>query len=171
MNHRNEVPRNTYISRRHNTSRNNEEQDGSKITGKAVLIVAALIAGVGIYANVQMNHNALAGSSSPKGELVESAKKVTLGSGAILRSDPYVPDPDLDISNRLGSYDFGDAKQATVDTPEGVYVVDNSNGRWVGIKRDNIKDASIDSSSVKLDTDRDGVIWVNEQRASVTDSE
>ena len=165
MKSRYEAPQ-TYTARRHDALNSNEVTGKKKIAGKAI-VVAILLAGVGgaLGMNMKMSHDALAGQSSPSGELVQTTTKVKIGSGAILRSDPHVPDIDIDLSNKLGSLDFGDTDNTVIDTPHGVYTYDNVDGRWYGINRDDLKESSIKNSSAKLDTDRDGVIWVNEQKA------
>lgn len=166
MKSRYEAPQ-TYNARRHNMSNSGEASGTKKIAGKAIVITALLVAGVGgaIGMNMKLSHDALAGQSKPSGELVETTTKMKIGSGAILRSSPNVPDPDISLSNKLGSLDFGDTENTVIDTPHGVYIHDDVNGRWYGIDRDDLKESSIKNSSAKLDTDRDGVIWVNEQRA------
>lgn len=171
MKSRNETPRQTFTHRRDSAPGNHEthtsaETSKKSIGRKSLIIAAILTVGGGLISyNNMLNKDAMAGPENPNGVLVESVTKIKIGSGAIVRSAPYVLDHDTGARNTLGTYDFGDAQEVTIDTPNGVYIHENVNGRWYGIHRDDLKSAPLDSDSVNHDLDKDGYEWINEQRA------
>ena len=173
----NKAPQQTFNTRRHNTLSYSNEQDSSLVAtikkhGKTALIVTALLgvtAGA-IGVSHHLNQEFRAGPDTPSGELVESYTKMKIGSGAIVRSSPYVPSAEIG-TNQLGSYDFGNANEVAIDTPSGVQVFSNEDGKWYGFDVDDLKAAPINGDKkkqpIEYDVDKDGRVWVNEQKASV----
>ncbi len=175
----NKAPQQTFNTRRHNTLSNSNEQDSSLVAtikkhGKRAIVITALL-GVtaGAFGVVRHFDNEFrAGPDTPSGELVESYTKMKIGSGAIVRSSPYVPPAEIrPTTNQLGSYDFGNASEIAIDTPSGVQVFSNEDGKWYGFDVDDLKAAPINGDKkkqpVEYDTDKDGRVWINEQKASV----
>ena len=169
MKSRHEAPQQTYANRRnHNTIANKETSTSSdKKFGRAGLIIAAALAVGGFltYNHIE-GQNAKAGDHYTMSERVE-AKSVVIASEAIVRSMPRVTDAEVDFSNKLGSYKFGDAKEVAIETPSGVYIHEDANGQWYGIDRDDLKASAVENKSVNLDADRDGIVWINEQKAAI----
>lgn len=85
---------------------------------------------------------------------------VQIFDGATVRSDPYKGDG-FD-SNRLDDVDSGTDEATTIFTPKGVRISVDNNGTWYGIPAEDLTAAL---PTVNATDDRDGIVWVNEQRA------
>ena len=147
-----------------NTEDHNEQPKRLELTprGRNVLIglgAAAIVAG-GIGLNHQSNE-VNAGNVSDA-ELNPGITSITLEDEANLRSDPHAQNKDF--SNRLDQVDLGDSKHVVIPTEDGAYVTQNENGTWYGIKADDLTGVL----DVNVENDKDGIVWINDDRASDT---
>jgi|GEM_PF-1128581 len=123
--------------------------------GKRVAVGAALTAALaGGAAALNATEG---GSHNPEqGDLDTTVTSITLDEDARVRFDPYVGHTDVDDTLA----DVTDT-QITIDTPDGVRVkTDTANGDWYGVEANQIP--NFDGTK-----DADGIVWVNEQKASV----
>lgn len=125
----------------------------------AMLGAAALVGIGGIASLNHQSSESLAGNIS-QAEFNTSISSVTLEDGANLRSDPFVQDKD--VSNRLDQLDLGDTDSIVITTEDGVQVSDSEDGTWYGIKADDLTELL----DVDVENDKDGIVWVNEDRVS-----
>ena len=130
------------------------------------LLAGAAIVGAAAYGLHAQSSEVRAGNVH-EGELNPNISSIQIYDGARVRSDAQILDQEIG-SNRLATVDLGDGRYVTLPTPEGVYVEHDENGTWYGIQAEDMSDVV----TVDLDDDKDGVVWVNEQRATTnTDSD
>ena len=152
--------------RTRNTENHNEPPKRFELTsrGRAVagLGSAALAAAIafGSVASLGNQSNEVQSGNISQAEFNTTISSVTLEDGANLRSDPFVQDKDM--SNRLDQLDLGDTKDIVITTEDGVQISEDEDGTWYGIKADNLTELL----DVDVENDKDGIVWVNEDRAS-----
>ena len=98
------------------------------------------------------------------GSIHPDITSINLENGANIRSEPRVKDDDFTI--RLDTLELGDGKFITVPTPEGAYVDTDNNGAWYGIPVSELTDVA----NVHVDGDGDGIVWVNQQKATLDEN-
>lgn len=94
------------------------------------------------------------------GKVDPSIESITLEEGARIRSDPYVADKE-DPSNSLAQIDRDIVLKAQNQIRVSEDVI---NGDWYGIPK---AEASKLTSDPDIANDKDGVVWVNSQRAHI----
>lgn len=86
--------------------------------------------------------------------------QLVIEDGATVRQDPFVGDVETNTDNRIGTLDIGEMTVLIVDSEDGVYVKENTtNGDWYGVPAANL--VNVDGT----ESDEDGIVWVNEQKA------
>ena len=97
---------------------------------------------------------------------------ITIGDGATIRSQPYVPsrssEPNGMVTIKLvdsENYDIP-TQDLRVTDPRGMYTSYDNNGKWFGISADVLKRSFKDPSTANdIASDPDNIVWVNEQLA------
>lgn len=128
----------------------------------AALGIVASIA-VGTYGCASLSSESQRGSTY-EGPVDSRISAINLDNGATIRSEPKM-DSTQDFTNRLDTLELGDGKSIRVPTPNGVYVEDDNNGTWYGIPAAELTDVA----NVNISNDRDGIVWINEQKATPDD--
>lgn len=100
-----------------------------------------------------------------------SVSEISIEDGARFRSEPAVPSKD-EAPNILTTTNFGDlaGSDATLSFAPGedVYKVETvNNGTFYGVSTEDLS-LALPNKADELSKDKDGIIWVSEQRASVT---
>ncbi len=135
-----------------------------RLTRRGKLAAGALLAasiGAGLIGINNLSNEAQAGTVY-EGEINPDITSVQVYDGANVRSNPNIGSQE--ISNRLDTIDIGDGRYVTVQTPDGAYVVNDRNGSWYGIRAEDIATVlDVDH----LDNDKDGIVWINHQRADI----
>lgn len=97
-----------------------------------------------------------------EGNINPDIASIEIYEGANIRSDPNVGNQEM--SNRLDTINLGDmVAGAIVTTPDGAYVTRDENGAWFGVRAEDIPAVL---KVENLDKDKDGIVWINAQRAS-----
>lgn len=117
---------------------------------------AGLVLATTLTAGVVGLHNEAGGNNSPeRGELDQTIHSIILDPGANLRNDPFIADEPNSVAEPI-------SKTITIETPHGVRVENNTNnGTWYGIEKEDLAVAIPNAANAN---DKDGIIWVNEQR-------
>lgn len=112
-------------------------------------------AAVGVVLAAEALSGLSGGNSDPnKYEINQNVSSVTLEEGANIRHDPLVGSAEDSLP--LHTLDH----ETTIATPAGAYHAEESrNGSWVGVNATDIP--NFDASN-----DKDGIVWVNYQKAS-----
>ena len=106
-----------------------------------------------------------------------AAETIDIADGAIIRENPVVKTGRNDgNSNELTRTDFGDLGAAgetlTIEPDANVYRVDSrTDGDFIGVHVEDLAEALPEDKASALEKDKDGIVWINEQRASVEDGE
>ena len=92
--------------------------------------------------------------------------------GTNLRSSPnvggqYDPIDNTLVELQVDKQFVNSPDTLPVETTEGVYVHHDNNGEWYGIRLKDLEDSIFDEEMrSKLNEDNDGIIWVNDDRAT-----
>lgn len=129
----------------------------------ALALVATAMIGLGKVGVLKGN------PQEPRGSYNDTATtkpytSIALDKGARLRTTPEVIEESGDgTHNRLAELE--DAATA-IPTPEGIKSYEShSDGEWYGVNVDDIEEIAPDLAD-ELEKDKDGVAWVNEQKAT-----
>jgi len=127
------------------------EDDGMSLGKKIAVGVTGVAATAAFAAGAYATQG---GSNQPEqGNADTTVTQLVIGDEANIRHDPYVGKAKNDDENLIQKTD----EAITVDTPDGVRVVDTSdNGRWYGIEANQIP-------NFDAHHDKDGIVYVNEQ--------
>lgn len=129
-----------------------------RIMGVGLVVGTALAIPIGVgVAGIAGEHGGST-NGAEEGKVDNSIYEVTLNPGANVRFDPYVGEGEN--NNEAIHLD----SQVKIDAAHDIRVLsDTKNGTWYGIPMDEIKDLapSIDTA------DKDSIVWVNEQGATV----
>jgi len=132
---------------------------------------ALILLGLGLVVGAGINHFNGGSELTTKEKFNPDIEKVTvtemtIDEGAILRNDPVVENGENNNIVKKTNHTVKFDKNGNML----IYIYDNdgANGKWFGISAKDIKkaDPNFDSNGY-IDTDKDGTIWVNEQKASV----
>ena len=153
-----------------------ERQENIK---KAIKVMGTVAVGAGIVLSAHKGVETVRNSedSNPFENNRVVAETITLEEGAIIRENPVVKTGRNDgNSNELTRTDFGDLGAAgetlTIEPDANVYRVDSrTDGDFIGVHVEDLAEALPEDKASALEKDKDGIVWINEQRASVEDGE
>lgn len=150
-----------------------EKESRRKFVSRGVRVLAIVVVGVGgVWAANEaakdINNNVLSGSVYDKESESEPIPYpyMRIDANARFRSSPLLPFSR--DGNLLMSAELGDATSIIIPTPGGVYVAEDRNGLWYGMRREEVE-AIVDTNNA-CEVDRDGIVWVNEQKAQPFDN-
>lgn len=145
-----------------------DDEPGNPWRGRITLGVGTVALAVATTGVLISQNPAETGRSHPVYELGDSnpyISSLTIDEGARLRQDPFVVEDAAGWTNLIGTTD----EVVTVNIISGVdkiYVVRNVSGDrtgdWYGITAASLSDLELPDYD-----DSDGILWVNEQKASV----
>lgn len=148
------------IDGRENEARDSKQNSSMKKVGAGVLM-AALIAGGGYGIGKKVHSIA----SQPHEGPTTSATEVIFENGALIREQPAV-----DPSNIVAELNFGDNPDSTLTVPveDGVVFLHEhpTNGEFIVMDADDLEKVLPGKG---FDQDKDGTVWVSEQRAHTED--
>ncbi|HMS92814.1 MAG TPA: hypothetical protein PKD28_00360 [Candidatus Saccharibacteria bacterium] len=124
------------------------------------LVILGGVATAAIFGLNHLSNEDRAGGDASNETLNPDIVSIQVDNGATIRSDPHKRDGDT--SNRLDQIDLGDGRYVTVPTEEGVRIAHDENGTWYGLSANDLTDIV----NIDISDDRDGIVWINEQRAS-----
>lgn len=153
-----------------------ERQENIK---KAIKVMGTVAVGAGIVLSAHKGVETVRNSedSNPFENNRVVAETVTLEEGAIIRTGPAVKNGRNDgNSNELMQLDFGDLSASgetlTFEPNADVYRVEShADGYFIGVHVEDLAEALPEDKASALEKDKDGKVWINEQRASIEDGE
>ena len=151
-----------------------EVRKARRENGRKVMTELALkgmaVAGVGVA--LVAGYNKLTQEDESRFENNKIAvEEIHIADDATIRENPTIKTYNTDgYSNELTTTDFGDlansGEHITLTPEHDVYRVDTVNGDFYGINVEDLETVLPDKADA-LSKDKDGIAWINQQRASV----
>jgi len=129
--------------------------------GKTALYGGLAIASIGVAA-ISLNSMEGGSSHNEKGEIDPSITSITLADDVNVRFDPYVADAE---NNNLALHLVD--HPITITNPNTLVLNDTDDGTWYGLSASYFENPNVlPDVDFKSSTDKDGIVWINEQGIS-----